>query len=401
MADDPFVQGVKAYQTGDLAIAESAFREVLSFDPYSSEAMLNLGNVYYKQKRIQDAEDQWLKTLEINPMEEKAYLNLGNLYFAEQSNKKAIYNWEIFLKLDPLHPHIHLNMGLAYEALGEIPKAFQHYNLYLRSRGIGPEGEQLKARIAEATNIAEHNIKYAEAFMRAGQLENAQKAFEQSINLIPLNPSIYKHYASVLYRLKEYEEACQWYEKAHLQLPGDTTILINLGIIYEKLGNMMMSLWAYSTSIKLNPGATPLKVRERFMEMWDKTGETEVNRAVEQIQEFINQKEYKDAERLSKRVFDMAIQYQASKTPELKRFIDFLEGRQDPKRQAANIAYSLAEEMKAAGQYEKALRFYERYLKYQPEGDKAEEVKQKQEEITKIVSAVVGNMINSMSMGAA
>lgn len=397
--DELFSQGIAAYQAGHFDEAESAFTQVLTYEPFSSETLLNLGNVYYRQEKMDQAEETWLKTLAINPIEEKAYLNLGNLYYAQQRYNKAVYYWEIFKKLDPLHANIYLNLGLAYEAMADLPKAFSNYNHYLKSSGGKNKGAnsvellQLKNRLDHAKLIAENNVKVAESLMQTGRLAAAKDAYEKSVMIYPLHPRIYKHYATVLYKLQNHQAALEWYEKAFQNLPGDTGLLINLGVLHEKAGDALQALWAYNLTLKLDPGGIPGKVRKLSQNLWDKYGEALIDDSLERIQHEIERGHYLEAERLAQRLFDVAFPLAPQKLPEVKTIIQFLDDRKNPKKLAADIAYAMAEDFRTSGQYEKAIRFYERYLSITPEGKRAEEVRARLEEMQKVISAVVGSLL--------
>ncbi len=393
ITDEHFQKGIDAYQREDYKSAEAEFLKVLEYEPYASEALLNLGNVYFKKNRLDEAEVRWLKAIEYNPMEEKAYLNLGNLYFSANDYNKAIYYWEIFQNLRPSQANVYLNLGLAYEQVGKLPEAFRNYKGFLRSKTAGAEGIYLKGRMDTADKIATHNLIQAQKFMKSGQLKNAKEAFKQSVSLIPLHAKVYKHYATVLYQLGEYTEAMTWYEKAHIGIPEDSGILINLGVTYDKLGDLFGALWAYNTAVEMDSWNIPGKIKQRREELWQQLGVAELEKHHEKVKQDIEKRKYIEAEELAQRIYSIAKSLAPQKAETYEKQIDFLEDRKDPQKMAADIAYSLGEDFRSQGQYEKSLKCYERYLKLQPNGDKVKEIKEKQEQIQQVISAVVGTML--------
>jgi tetratricopeptide (TPR) repeat protein len=401
ITDNYFEEGVKAYQNGDYPAASAAFLKVLDSEPYSSETLLNLGNVYFKQDHPDDAVEIWKKTIQTNPMESKAYLNLGNYYYSQKDYNKAVDYWEIFQKIEPTHTNINLNLGLAYESTNQLQKAFQCYNNFLRI-STGAEKAKLKQRLSEAGRVADHNLKQAEILMKYGRLQEARTAFEMSVRLVPLDPKSYKHYASVLYHLQNYPDACEWYEKAHASMPEDTSILINLGVIYEKLEKPFLALWAYDMAIKRVPNGISKKVKDRAQAIWENQGKALLSETRQKVQTNITMQNYKEAERLIKRVYEVYQFHNEEKLiNELKETIDFLRGRKDPKKQAAVIAYALAEDYRINGQYEKAIAFYDRYLQYMPDGEKVQEIQEKRQQIEKVISAVIGGLLSAPEQNAA
>jgi tetratricopeptide (TPR) repeat protein len=394
ITDDHFKQGVEAYASRNYDAAESAFKKVLEIEPYSSESLLNLGNVYFKRNNLPEAESYWQKAIQMNPLEDKAYLNLGNLYFGQKAYGKAISFWTIFQKLCPTHGNVCLNLGLAYEAIALMPEAYQYFNHFIAVSRGDKEAIKLKSRMAEAERIAEHNLKQAEKLMHNGQLVKAREAYDNSVKLVPVSPKVYKHYATVLYQLGQYMEASRWYENAYRYKPGDTGILINLGVIYEKLEDHFMALWAYWSAINSDPKGISGKVKQRYDALWKQYGTTLLDNATQRLRQQVNRMQYDDAQKLANRVFEVVFALAPEKLPEVQGIRTFLEERQDPTLLAANIAYSMGEDYRESGQYEKAMYMYDRYIDLMPMGDRVGEVKQKREQLEKTISAVIGSLLS-------
>jgi len=48
------------------------------------------GNILFRMKQFQEAQDQWLKTIEADPQHGKAYNNLANLYYMSKQYERAL-----------------------------------------------------------------------------------------------------------------------------------------------------------------------------------------------------------------------------------------------------------------------------------------------------------------------
>lgn len=393
ITEDNFNKGTQAYLAGDYVSAETAFLKVLEFDPHASEVMLNLGNVYFKKKDFQKAQSFWEKAVTLNPLEDKCYLNLGNLYYSKKLYAKAVYQWEIFKKLNHDNLNVHFNLGLAYEALGNLKESYHNYQIFI-SKSNDNEASKLKKKIEEARRIAQHNIIQAENLMQTGKLEKAKIAYENSVLIYPLSPKSYQHYATLLYRLNKLSESARWYEVAYKELPNEIGILINLGVIYEKLDDPFQALWAFCTAMRQEAAKTvAYKIKSHCESLWRTHGDGLMKEKLEETKKLIENCRYEEAEHIAKRMWDIVFNREPNSLPSIKGILEFLEERKDPKKQAANIAYTLAEDFRNKGQYEKALKYYERYLEILPRGDKAQEIKDKQEQISKIISAVINSML--------
>lgn len=393
--DESFKEGLEAYLAEDFIAAEAAFLRCLEEEPDSSEVLLNLGNTYFKLDNLPRAEELWRKAIHLNPLEDKGYLNLGNLFYSQNDYDKAIDYWERCIKLRDEHADAYLNLGLAYEALSRMHEAHKYYHQFLaRAAGLPPI--RLRRRIEEAHQVAEQNYRLAEKYMRAGILSKAKEAFKACCAQYPLPPKMYQHYATVLYQLQEYPDAALWFEAAYEMLEDEATILINLGVVYEKLDDPFRALWAYGLALGRDPQSNASKIRQRYDALWSQSGVSLLRTRIEEVKSLISSADYRKAERLARYCRDVA-SCSNSKEPlaEIDEIVNALEERKDPKKQVAMKFYSLAEEARASGRYEEALAHYERYLELLPDGDKAEEVVGMKEQMANMASGAVSGLLST------
>ena len=79
-----FREGKEAMQSGKLSLAEEDFRRVIALDPKSSAAYVNLGVVYMREKRWDDALVELNKAESLSPDEPGVRLNIGLAYYPEE-----------------------------------------------------------------------------------------------------------------------------------------------------------------------------------------------------------------------------------------------------------------------------------------------------------------------------
>ncbi|HEX4998141.1 MAG TPA: tetratricopeptide repeat protein [Terriglobia bacterium] len=79
-AVDEYEKGQGEVRKGDMAKAAQRLSSAVKESPTFFEAQLLLGTVYYKLKKMADAETAYRKALELDPLSTRAMMNLGQLY---------------------------------------------------------------------------------------------------------------------------------------------------------------------------------------------------------------------------------------------------------------------------------------------------------------------------------
>jgi tetratricopeptide (TPR) repeat protein len=84
-----------------LDFAKLQYEKALSLSPKYSEALNNLGTVYYGEKDYHRAEGFYKKALRLKPDCASFYSNLGTAYFAERKYKQGVAAYEHAFAIDP------------------------------------------------------------------------------------------------------------------------------------------------------------------------------------------------------------------------------------------------------------------------------------------------------------
>lgn len=93
--------GIAYHQMLDLNTAEKYYRLSIRANPHYSEAMNNLGTIFYTRKNYRQAINQYKRALRINPQSASVLSNLGTGYFARKDYKRAAETWQEALAIDP------------------------------------------------------------------------------------------------------------------------------------------------------------------------------------------------------------------------------------------------------------------------------------------------------------
>lgn len=108
--------GNKLFAKGKYADAEAAYKKALEKQANFPEAVFNLGDAIYKQKRYDDAIAQFeqaAKTFKDPKQKAQAWHNLGNCQLEKEEYEKAVDAYKQALKLNPQDRDTRYNLAYA------------------------------------------------------------------------------------------------------------------------------------------------------------------------------------------------------------------------------------------------------------------------------------------------
>ena len=133
-----FQKGLELEETGaPVEQAMDAYKKVLNLNPGAAGALVNLGTIYYRQRKFADAEQYYKRAIEVDPTYPLAQFNLGNLYDEQNRVKDALEHYRRALQLNPNYADAHFNLALLCERTGETLKAVHHWKAYLKLDNSG------------------------------------------------------------------------------------------------------------------------------------------------------------------------------------------------------------------------------------------------------------------------
>jgi tetratricopeptide (TPR) repeat protein len=129
---------------------------VLELNPSAAGALVNLGTIYYRQRKFADAEKFYRQAVVADATYPLAQFNLGNLYDEQGRIKEAFEHYRQALQLNPNYADAHFNLALLCERADDNLKAVHHWKAYLKLDQTGQWAEiarrQLE-RLRETTVI--------------------------------------------------------------------------------------------------------------------------------------------------------------------------------------------------------------------------------------------------------
>src|SRR5262245_36666882 len=128
-----FQKGLELERTGASVEDEvDAYKKVLEINPWAAGALVNLGTIYYRLRKFDEAEKYYLAAIEADPGYPLAQFNLGNLYDEQGRLPEALEFYRRALALNPRYADAHFNLALLCERQGDALKAVHHWKAYLK-----------------------------------------------------------------------------------------------------------------------------------------------------------------------------------------------------------------------------------------------------------------------------
>jgi tetratricopeptide (TPR) repeat protein len=137
-AESYFQKGLALEETGaPIEQAIEAYKRAVELNPCAAGALVNLGTIFYRQRKYPEAEQHYEKAIEVDSNYPLAHYNLGNLYDEQGDLEQAEHHYYTALRLNPNYADAHFNLALLCERRGDFLKAVRHWKSYLRLDSTG------------------------------------------------------------------------------------------------------------------------------------------------------------------------------------------------------------------------------------------------------------------------
>lgn len=133
-----FQRGLELEETGaPIDEAITAYKKVLEFNPSAAGALVNLGTIFYRQRKFAEAEKYYVDAIAADREYALAQFNLGNLYDEQGRVGEALEHYRQALHLNANYADAHFNLALLCERTGDALKAVHHWKAYLKLDSAG------------------------------------------------------------------------------------------------------------------------------------------------------------------------------------------------------------------------------------------------------------------------
>lgn len=230
--------------------AEILYKKLIKKNENISDLHNNLGVVYEKQEKNDNAITSYNKAIEINPNDCKAYCNLALLLDEKfQKFEEAEQNYLLSLKCDYFSSITHSNYANLLIKKGDFQKSAFHYE-----EAVKYHTENDKIKILAS-------IHYGYAHLLHTQLHIFDKAKIHYQECLRLNPTSFQAHCNLAVLLKnifkDFENTEFHYKEAIKINPKDSITLHNLGNLYQlNLNNNILAKYHYEKAIEFNSDYT-------------------------------------------------------------------------------------------------------------------------------------------------
>ena len=149
-----FQRGLELEETGaPVEQAVEAYQKVLELNPSAAGALVNLGTIYYRQRKFAEAEKYYKRAIEVDATYPLAQFNLGNLFDEQNRIQEALQHYRTALTLNPQYADAHFNLALLCERTGETMKAVHHWKAYLKLDSKGQWAEIARRQLERLRQV--------------------------------------------------------------------------------------------------------------------------------------------------------------------------------------------------------------------------------------------------------
>ena len=227
-ADEPakaiFERAANSLAAADYDAAERGFQAVLRQEPNNVAALSNLGVIYSRTSRADQAISAYKRALKLSPDDKPILLNLGLVYLRQENHGKALPLFERVVALDPQHMQARQLLAVCRAYTGQLAPAIRDLEalhtasprdenilfllgfVYLQNR----EPEKAKAvfeQMFDAVGPARAEFLRAKAYYEATEFPEAEQSFRQVLQLDPAFPGVHLELGKVYISLRRTEDA--------------------------------------------------------------------------------------------------------------------------------------------------------------------------------------------------
>lgn len=262
-------------QQGQLAQAESAWRDVLKTHPLDAEAYAHLALLEAHQEHYKEAIPLYRKALAINPDIPGLRLDLGLSLFKSGAMKEAIVTFTPLLKSappdSPEEVRLSTLIGMAHFGLGEYGAAVPYLKKATKSdpTNLGfrmvlaqscLSSKQYQCVLDVYREIVNLNAESAEADMLAGEaldeMQNHSGAIEQfraAVKANPRQPNAHFGLGYLLWTQNQFEEAATEFQAELENFPRNAQALAYLADCNLHLNRTVNIRPLLETALKIDP----------------------------------------------------------------------------------------------------------------------------------------------------
>ena len=237
-AREIFEGAAKALAAGNTEAAERGFQAVLHLEPHNIAALSNLGVIYSRTSRSDQAIAVYKDALRTSPDDQAILLNLGLVYLRQEDHAKALPLFSRVAELDPQNLQARQLLAVCRAYLGQLEPAIRDLEalraanphddgiLFLLGFAYLKNHDAEKAKpifeaMFEAAGAARAQFLIGRANYEATMFPQAEESFREVLRTDPRFPGVHLELGKVYLCLRRTEDAIRELQLALKDNPGD------------------------------------------------------------------------------------------------------------------------------------------------------------------------------------
>ncbi len=264
-------EGLTHHQSGRLAEAEAAYRQILQQDPNHSIALCMLGIIAQAMNKQESAIELFTKSIEINPNFADAHCNLGASFMATGQFEDALKSFSKALDIKPDYLNACVNRGIVRQKMGQDDQALSDFQSAQR---LAPQSPEILFHLANQLRLLNQQtdaLSFCDAALAAkpdfvpalelkgtliqatGQTVQAVAIFDAALKLNNNVPGLHINRANCLVFLERYDEAMANLNTALQLQPQNALAHSTKGVLLRLLGKPREAEAEFRAAISLDP----------------------------------------------------------------------------------------------------------------------------------------------------
>ncbi len=212
-------------------------RRSLEIYPDYSEAHIELGKIFDRDRKWDSAEVHDVRALSINPNNATTCNNLGSVYLATGRYQQAIEMFRRSYTINPNFKYPYFNSARAYNQLKKYDSAVMFYNKMLQ---FDP-------------NYLDARQEMAMAFYQAQKYDSAEYQIKILMSMKPNDASLTNSMGAIYLNTKKYPQSIEWFKKTIAIDPNYISAYSNLGRAYYLTQQYEAAIQCFTKELSLNP----------------------------------------------------------------------------------------------------------------------------------------------------
>lgn len=236
--------GLTALQTSQYDLAMDLLEKSVNLRPEVPNYHNNLGLVFQRIGRLENARKCFFKAIQLNPDFPEACYNLGTIFWALGKTEAAVKQYQEALRLNPNYAEVYNNLGNIMRDQNHLDEAQKHFE---KACALNP-------------HLAEAHNNLGNILQARGQLQEAVVHYQEAIRLRPNYARAYNNMGLVLQNQNKLDAAIDNYRQALSIDPHLGDAYNNLGTILSQQGKHSAAVQAYQQALRCSPESEEFKV---------------------------------------------------------------------------------------------------------------------------------------------